>query len=60
MLGLWALLLGANLVRLTSAIDAQERWLGPALGVAVSAMGILLYLNAARPAGDRSDRGHGA
>ena len=50
MLGLWALLLGASLVRLAGAIDAQEPWFGPALGVAVSAIGILFYLYAARPA----------
>lgn len=57
MLSIWAFLSGANLVRLAGAIDAQERWLGPALAVAVSVLGIVFSLHAARPVRDKRPRG---
>ena len=55
MLCLWAFLLGASLVRWVGAIDAQQRWFGPTLGVAVSALGFLFCLSTARPVRDRRD-----
>jgi hypothetical protein len=48
MLCVWSFLLGAGLVRLVGAIDAQARWFGPALGIVVASAGILLTLRAAR------------
>lgn len=48
LLALWAFLLGANLVRVAGALDANEPWWGAGLGVAVSAGGIAWLLSAAR------------
>ncbi len=40
--------LGANLVRLAGAIDAEARWLGAGLGMAVACAGFGLRRRAAR------------
>lgn len=53
LLGLWAFLLGANLVRVAVALDAREPWWGPGLGAFVSAGSIAWILHTARARRER-------